>query len=183
MGCPSLQTDYNITSTACNACAGSATWQFSVNPLHCDGKYGRKTVSVFWVKCPSLLTEFNLTNRICTGCVAPWVLLHVMFQWNRFIPRRQGPETISSSRVKWPLLLPDFERTCVSSGGCGGSATCIACVTTQQCGLWGWKTVSVSRVKCPMLLPDICETGTLCGASGEGATFDVWVTQLKWEAR
>jgi hypothetical protein len=82
MLCPSSLTDFNLTYTALNACAGSATWHISVAPLQSEGRYGPKTVSASRLKWPSLLTDFNLYCTARNACArnAMWHITATLLQ-------------------------------------------------------------------------------------------------------
>jgi hypothetical protein len=62
--CPSLLTDFNLTSFASSACAESAM----SHPTAMRGELHMIICSASKVKCPSLLTDFNLISVASSAC-------------------------------------------------------------------------------------------------------------------
>jgi hypothetical protein len=121
---------------------------------------------------PAMQSQIRTKNRFCLKSKWPFVTARFRKNLHRSWPTSRKycvwcliqaaplrgeirKETVSASRVKCPLFLPDFHQTCTGCGKRGWSFPCKVWVTPLQCGSkQGRETVSVLRVSalrnCPI---------------------------------
>jgi hypothetical protein len=82
-----------------------------------------------------------------------WNMARECHVWSLFQPLQceasKGRKTVTATRVKYPLLPPDFDKTYTGAGECVWSAMCDVGVTPLQCqAREGRKTIPDTRLKC-----------------------------------
>jgi hypothetical protein len=107
-----------------------------------------------------------------------------IFKWPNCNVRGEGRKTLSGSKVKCPLLLPNFNLNCTATNACAGSAMWhITDTQLQSEGRYRRKTVVCWRIKCPSLLADYNLTCTAGNGSAGRAMWHISVNQPQWEGR